>query len=425
MELKHSSTNKDHLGVFVLVIFAAGYLLSSQLRGVTAALAPMFTTQFAISPAELGLLAGSYFASFAIMQLPMGALLDRFGVRAVLVVSLSIAALSCFMFAAAGSYVGLFGARLLSGVGVSACLIAPLTAARLWTTPAQQQRLNSWMLMAGALGLVLGTLPSESIATSFGWPSLFIALGFLFAVVAFLVALKAPRHQSKGTQRLQHFVSGYLTIVRTGYTWKLGALGFFNYAILVAVQTLWIGPWLTQLRGEDTRGASLELLYINVVMLITFLIMGYLSPKFNKSARDGEALLRRWTPVSVALLMFIASMGSRADWYMFALYCISAWPLSVTHPLVGQRSQPSEAGRAIAFFNLLLFVGVFLWQWSFGSVVSWLSPSQGVAAAYQIAMGALAGLSAIGYCIFIVPSKALAVDSLEAQALGATPKHNT
>jgi MFS family permease len=385
----------------------------------------MFTAQFAISAAELGLLAGSYFASFAIMQLPMGALLDRFGVRAVLVVSLSIAALSCFMFAAAGSYAGLFGARLLSGVGVSACLIAPLTAARLWTTPAQQQRLNSWMLMAGALGLVLGTLPSESIATSFGWPSLFIAMGFLFAVVAFLIASKAPRHQSKGTQRLQDFAKGYLTIVRTGNTWKLGALGFFNYAILVAVQTLWLGPWLTQLRGEDIRGASLELLYINVIMLVTFLVMGYLSPKFNKSARDSEVLLRRWTPVSVALLMFIAAMGSRADWYMFALYCISAWPLSVTHPLVGQRSQPSEAGRAIAFFNLLLFVGVFFWQWSFGSVVSWLSSSLGVGAAYQIAMGALAGLSAIGYLIFIVPSKALTVDSLEAQTLGATPKHNT
>jgi len=95
------------------------------------------------------------------------------------------------------------------------------------------------------------------------------------------------------------------------------------------------------------RGASAELLYINGIMLIIFLAMGYLSPKFNKSAQDGEALLRRWTPVSVALLILIAALGSLADWYLFALYCIAAWPLSVTHPLVGQRSQPSEAGRAM------------------------------------------------------------------------------
>jgi MFS family permease len=347
VELSPSDTSKGHLGVFVLVIFAAGYLLSSQLRGVTAALAPMFTTQFAISPAQLGLLAGSYFASFAIMQLPMGALLDGFGARAVLIVSLSIAALSCFMFAAAESFAGLFGARLLSGVGVSACLIAPLTAARLWTTPAQQQRLNSWMLMAGALGLVFGTLPSESLATSLGWPSLFVALGFLFGAVALLIALKAPRHQSNESVRLQRVASGYVAIVRIAYTWRIGALGFFNYAILVSVQTLWIGPWLTELRGESTRGASAELLYINGIMLIIFLAMGYLSPKFNKSAQDGEALLRRWTPVSVALLILIAALGSQADWYLFALYCIAAWPPSVTHPLVGQRSQPSEAGRAM------------------------------------------------------------------------------
>ena len=45
----------------LLGMFAGGYLLSTLLRGVTAALAPYFTQEFSISPAELGLLAGSYF----------------------------------------------------------------------------------------------------------------------------------------------------------------------------------------------------------------------------------------------------------------------------------------------------------------------------------------------------------------------------
>ena len=401
MELKEQDRANGQLGIFVLVVFAAGYLLSSQLRGVTAALAAMFTAEFSLSSAQLGLLAGSYFVSFAIMQLPMGALLDRFGVRLVLVVSLSVAALSCLLFANSSSFNGLFGARLLSGIGVSACLIAPLTAARLWTAAAQQQRLNSWMLMAGALGLVLGTLPSESLATSFGWPSLFVALGILFAAVALLVAVKAPKHNPEGTAGIRSFFLGYKNIMSTSYTWKIGALGFFNYAILVAVQTLWIGPWLTQLRGEDARGASLELLFINIIMLVTFLLMGYLSPKFNTSAQDAERLLRRWTPASITILIVITIMGDKADWYMFALYCVTAWPLSVTHPLVGQQSKPAEAGRAIAFFNLLLFVGVFIWQWGFGLLVSAMSPTFGVTQSYQIALGSLAAFSVVGYWVFL------------------------
>lgn len=139
--------------------------------------------------------------------------------------------------------------------------------------------------------------------------------------------------------------------------------------------------------------------------MLVFLVMGYLSPNFNKSAKDAEALLRRWTPVSVILLFVISALGARADWYLFALYCIAAWPLSITHPLVGQRSRPDEVGRAIAFFNLLLFVGVFLWQWSFGAVVTILAPTVGVESAYQMAMAALGVLSAVGYAVFVLSSR--------------------
>lgn len=401
MELKSAPTPKGRALAFLMVVFAAGYLLSSLLRGVTAALAPILTQEFGVSPAELGLLAGSYFAAFALLQLPMGMFLDRYGVRAVMVGSLAIATVSCLAFAASLSFEGLLWARLLSGIGVSACLIAPLTAARLWTPAAMQQRVNSWMLMAGALGLVMGTLPAESIATAYGWRPLFVALGLFFGTVAVLVAIFAPPHAHSGGPKSFGLFAGYGAVVRAPYTWKIGALGALNYAILVAVQTLWIGPWLTDVTGETTRGASTGLLWINLVMLGVFLVMGYLSPRIIRSPDDAEAILRRFAPLGIGMLIWIATLGSAAQWYHFAAFCVAAWPLSVTHPLVGQRFDPSEAGRAIAFFNLLLFLGVFFWQWGFGTMVSALSGTYGTEAAYQLALGALALLSVIGYAAFV------------------------
>jgi hypothetical protein len=105
--------------------------------------------------------------------------------------------------------------------------------------------------------------------------------------------------------------------------------------------------------------------------------------------------------ISIILLILIAYLGSNATWHLFALYCISAWPLSVTHPLVGQRFKPKEAGRAIAFFNLLLFTGVFLWQWGFGLIISTFKSFIGITFSYQLAVGFLALFSIIGYIIFI------------------------
>ncbi len=408
MELKQDAAIRKNF-IFLLLIFAAGYLLSSLLRGVTAALAPVFIEAFHISTTQLGLLAGAYFVSFAILQLPMGFGLDRYGVRRVLFVALSIAGLSCLLFASASTYLGLFLARLLCGIGVSACLIAPLTAARLWTTPSQQQSINSWMLMAGALGLILGTLPAERVAFSLGWRTLFVGLGILFFLVALCIARYVPKKntpQNIANHATQpRFFASYLPIIQRPYTWRIGALGFFNYAILVAVQTLWAGPWLTHVIGLSTHHAATQLLYINSIMLIVFLIMGYVSPKFNRSADDAEKILAKTLPLSMVLIALIAYLAQQATWHFFAMYCVLAWPLSVTHPLVGQKFSINEAGRAIAFYNLLLFSGVFLWQWWFGALVTYLSAVYGVSMAYQMSMGILALLSLLGYLIFMTRHK--------------------
>lgn len=384
----------------VFTLLAAGYLLSSLLRGVTAALAPALTDEFHAGPAPLGLLAGAYFASFALLQLPMGAWLDRHGVRRVQSVSLTAAAASCALFAMAQDFGMLLAARVLGGIGVSACLIAPLTAARLWLPGAAQQRINAWMLMAGSLGLMLGTLPAERMAAAWGWRWLFAAASVLFLLVAVALAWCSPRQ----ARRLVPFEGGqgsYRSIARSACMRAIGPLGFFNYAVLVAVQTLWMGPWLSELGGLGAQAVAARLMLINGLMLAVFLVMGWLLPRITPSHDDGERLLRRWTPVSIGLLGLIAALGSRAGWPMFAAYCVCAWPLSLTHPLLGQRLPGAQAGRALALFNLMLFAGAFFWQWGFGLAVAQLQPRVGTVDAYRLAMLGLALLSVAGYLLFL------------------------
>lgn len=63
----------------VFLVFAFAYFLSALLRAVTATLAPVFSRELALGAGDLGLLAGAYFLGFALMQLPLGQALDRFG----------------------------------------------------------------------------------------------------------------------------------------------------------------------------------------------------------------------------------------------------------------------------------------------------------------------------------------------------------
>jgi MFS family permease len=143
----------------VFLGFAFAYFFSALLRAVMATLAPAFSSELGLGSADLGLLAGAYFLGFSLMQLPLGRALDGFGPRKVLLVLLAVAVLGCAAFALADTLWGLIAARTLIGVGVAACLMAPLTCYRRLFNPAAQLRANSWMLMTGSLGMLASTVP--------------------------------------------------------------------------------------------------------------------------------------------------------------------------------------------------------------------------------------------------------------------------
>ncbi len=169
--------------------FAFAYFFSALLRAVTATLAPAFSAELDLSAGDLGLLGGAYFLGFALMQLPLGRALDRFGPRRVLVTFLALAVLACAAFALARNFASLLAARALIGVGVSACLMAPLTAYRHRFGAAAQLRANSWMLMTGSLGMLASTLPVQWLLPVVGWRGLFWIVAGLLALATTLDCL--------------------------------------------------------------------------------------------------------------------------------------------------------------------------------------------------------------------------------------------
>ncbi|MEO7009553.1 MAG: MFS transporter, partial [Caldimonas sp.] len=170
------------VAVWLFLSFAFAYFFSALLRGVTATLAPSFSAELGLSAGDLGLLSGAFFFGFALTQLPLGSALDRYGVRRVSIVFLLAAVLGCAAFGSARSFAGLTIARALIGVGVSASLMAPLTAFRHRYSPVVQMRATSWMLMTGSLGMVASTLPVQWLLPLIGWRGLFWALAVALAI---------------------------------------------------------------------------------------------------------------------------------------------------------------------------------------------------------------------------------------------------
>ncbi len=361
--------------ITVFLAFASAYFLSALIRAVTATLSPTLTQEMGLSARDLGLLAGGYFLGFSLTQLPLGTWLDRFGPKKVNIAFLSVAVLGCVAFSMATSFAGLLLARMLCGVGVSACLMAPLTGYRRWLTPASQLRTNSWMLMTGSLGMLMSTLPVQWLMPLIGWRMLFLCLAGLVLLTMLLMAWQVPAWEtaSAATQAATPDAEkGYAAVWRSRYFWRMTPIGFFSYGGMVAIQTLWAGPWMTQVAGWSSLEAATGLFGINLTMLCTFWTWGLVTPQLARRGISPNALIAWGLPSSFVVLgVLIVGAQDLGAWSagVLALFCVASSFVSLAQPAVGQAFPAALAGRALSAYNLVIFSGIFVVQWGIGLLV--------------------------------------------------------
>jgi MFS family permease len=136
-------------------------------------------TAFGISNITFGYLSGAYNWTYAMCQLPVGVLLDRFGVRRVGRISTMVWSVASFAAAITPSIPGFFAARLVLGVGEAPTFPANAKAIGLWF-PSKERSFATGIFdaaakFASALGIpVLGVL-----LLKFGWRWSFAITGLV------------------------------------------------------------------------------------------------------------------------------------------------------------------------------------------------------------------------------------------------------
>jgi predicted MFS family arabinose efflux permease len=297
-------------------------------------------------------------------------------------------------------------------VGVSACLMAPLTGYRRWLTPASQLRTNSWMLMTGSLGMLMSTLPVQWLMPLIGWRMLFLCLAALVLLTMLLMAWQVPAWEtaSAATQAaIPEAEKGYAAVWRSRYFWRMTPIGFFSYGGMVAIQTLWAGPWMTQVAGCTSLEAATGLFGINLTMLCTFWTWGLVTPQLARRGISPNALIAWGLPSSFVVLgVLIVGAQDLGAWSAgaLALFCVASSFVSLAQPAVGQAFPAALAGRALSAYNLVIFSGIFVVQWGIGLLVDlfknqgWTTPE-----AFQGALSVflLCSLASYGYFLWSKP----------------------
>jgi MFS family permease len=178
--------------LIVLAPFAFGYFLSNLFRAVNAVVAPNLAADLGLGAAALGLLTSAYLFAFALFQLPLGVLLDRFGPRRVQTALLACAATGSLLFATGQDSATLTCARALIGLGFAGGLMSGFKAVVLWVPEPRRALANAAIMSFGALGILVATVPTELAVQAVGWRAVFVGLAAITFAVAALIFVAVP-----------------------------------------------------------------------------------------------------------------------------------------------------------------------------------------------------------------------------------------
>jgi MFS family permease len=349
--------------------FAGGYFLSYLYRTVTAVISPGLVRELDLSPSALGLMTGGYFIAFGAVQIPAGMMLDRYGPRRVEPVLLLVAGTGALAFAYAEGVGGLLLGRALIGLGVATCLMAPLKAIATWYARDRQASLSSWVMVAGGIGALAATAPTEFALRFVTWRTLFVVLAattYAVAVWIWLAVPDIPKAVVRSTAGSQW--AGVRNVFADPRFWWIAPLASFGMGSFMAIQGLWSMPYLMEVGGFDRASAARHLLAIGIAMLAGYLSIGTLSMALRRRGVLPRHLFAgAFTLNALALAAITAQIPGSYLWW--TLYGLSASANILSFAVLAEGFAREVAARANTALNLLMFTGSFATQWGIGVIV--------------------------------------------------------
>jgi len=357
--------------MLVFLPFAAAYFLSYLFRSVNAIISPDLSAEFGLSASALGLLTSAYFLGFAMLQIPVGLMLDRVGPRRTNSMLLLLAGSGAVVFSMASGLTGLLIGRAMIGVGVAACLMSSIKVFTLWFPLERLPALTGRMMFVGGLGAISATVPVAAALRVTDWRGLFLTLGALTFVAAVCVFLCVPeKHAEARNETFGNQVRGTARVFASPAFWKI-ALGTTLFQSLnMAVQGLWAGPWLIDVARLDRSAVAFHLLALGISTVCGFLFWGALAGRLSR---------RGIAPMNVlivacglylcvqCLLVLGASQFALLIWIGWGLFGTAG---SLAFAIISQAFPVNLTGRATTALNLLVFLTAFASQWAFGAIVN-------------------------------------------------------
>ena len=326
---------------------------------------------FSVTSHTLGILSGIYFYSYAIMQLPGGVMIDYFGPKRLLIIAVSVCALSTIAFAMTSSFYMACLARLMIGFGSAFAVVGTMKLATNWFPPARFAFLTGVMVTIGMMGSIGGEAPLALMVDNFGWRESLVILGIVglvLAVVIYAVISDMPRvmptHVAVPHEEEQ-VLTNLAALMKNKQLWLVALYGGLMYMSTPVFCGLWGVPFLMLKMSMTKTVAANTISLVFVGWVIASPLWGIFSNRIG----------RRKTPMYIASIGCLISsvyfiyapmtgyFSLQLSLFAFGIFSSAFLPaFSVATELCNRR----YVATGLSFMNMMNMVGIALVQPAIG-----------------------------------------------------------
>ncbi|WP_460600067.1 MFS transporter [Flexivirga lutea] len=353
------------LSVYILAIF---HRTSLGVAGVIAA------ERFHISSAQLATFVMVQLFVYAAMQVPVGALLDRFGSKVLLFAGVTTMTIAQFGFAFADTFAWGVLARVFVGMGDAMVFVSLLRVVALWFPPARAPMMSQLCGVFGQFGAIAAAGPLSVALHNLGWTKSYLlasSVGIVMGAILLVVVRDSPYRTKERTEIKLRAVARAVSSAWREPGTQLGLWCHFTSQFSATVFSLmWGFPFLTKAEGLSAGTASL-LLEIMVVATVTASpLFGAFTARYpyNRSTLvlgTVAAIIAMWTVVLLwpgraplpvlILLVVVTAIGGPGSMIGFDL----ARTFNPTHR-IGSASGIVNVGGFSATLLSVFVIGVIL-----------------------------------------------------------------
>ncbi len=404
-----SAAPPSHLRRAVPIIagLCAVYILAHFYRVSTGVIAPDIMAETGLGAEAMGALSGAFFFAFALFQIPVGILLDRYGPRRVVPLLLLLAVAGAIVFAVSDTAFGLTVGRALMGMGTASILMGSLVVATRWFPPDRFAAVASFFVAMGTLGALLATTPLAAVSEVAGWRGAFVIMAgitLVFGIVALVVVRDAPPghpYFSRKPESLRQVARGLGEVLRNPQLKYIVSINSVAYAAVLAITALWGGPYLAQVYGLEPVARG------NVLLLMTLgQVLGHLTyGRLDRILDTRKGLIVFGAGASIAILLVLALSPALPLWGVTAIFVafgfISGYSVIITTH--GRAIFPERlVGRGMTTNNSAVFLGAAVVQWATGVIIGLFVTETGATpdVAYRVMFGFLAALQIVALAVY-------------------------